>query len=286
LLVAMIGATGTNAHLVVPELIRRGTHVRALVRDESRADAARANGAAEVVVADLADPASLRAAMAGVDGVFHINPAFAPAESKMGVAMVEAARAAGVPKFVFSGVIHPSITAMVNHVAKLPVEEALYDSGLDFTVLQPAIFMQNLGNSWPDIVAHNRIAMPYSVRSRTCWVDYRDVAEVAAIAMTGEQLNYGTFELCARGMVDRLEMAKMLSDVLGRPIAAEEIPLDEWALRIPEGPMRDGLTRMMSHYDRYGLSGGNATVLSAILGREPRTLVDYFRELAAQKDRQ
>ena len=123
----------------------------------------------------------------------------------MGVAMVDAARAAGVRKFVFSGVIHPSISAMTNHAAaKLPVEEALYSSELDFTVLQPARFMQNFERSWNDIVEHDRLAQPYSLSAKMCSVDYRDVAEVAAMAMTGDELSYGTFELSAPGMQDSL----------------------------------------------------------------------------------
>jgi hypothetical protein len=42
------------------------------------------------------------------------------------------------------------------------------------------------------------------------------------------------------------------------------------------------MRRMMAHYDRHGLPGGNPLVLRAILGREPRSLKDYFRELAAR----
>jgi len=94
--------------------------------------------------------------------------------------MVDAARAAGVRKFVFSGVIHPSISAMVNHRAKVPVAEALYTSGMAFTVLQPAAFMQNIERTWDEIVAHGRLAMPYSASSKMCWVDYRDVAAAAS----------------------------------------------------------------------------------------------------------
>jgi len=37
---------------------------------------------------------------------------------------------------------------------------------------------------------------------------------------------------------------------------------------------------MMAHYDQHGFAGGNGLVLAAILGREPRTLLNYFRELA------
>jgi uncharacterized protein YbjT (DUF2867 family) len=281
--VLMVGATGRHAHWVLRELTQRDVSVRALVRTRQRADVARQNGATEVAFGDLTEPASLRDALAGMDGVFHIGPAHTADEAEMGVAMVNAARAAGVRKFVFSGVIHPSISAMTNHAAaKLPVEEALYSSELDFTVLQPARFMQNFERSWDDVVEHDRLAQPYSLSAKMCSVDYRDVAEVAAIAMTGDELSYGTFELCAPGMQDGHETAEIISEVLGRPIAAVQIPLDQFASQLPEGPFRDGMSRMMAHYDKHGLPGGNPLVLRSILGREPQSLTDYFRELASR----
>ena len=42
------------------------------------------------------------------------------------------------------------------------------------------------------------------------------------------------------------------------------------------------MSKMIAHYDRYGLPGGNPLVLRAILGREPRTLSKYLHELASQ----
>jgi uncharacterized protein YbjT (DUF2867 family) len=281
--VLMVGATGQHARWVLRALSDRGVAVRALVRNDERAKVARDNGADETVIGDLTEPASLAAAVAGVDGVFHIGPAHTANEADMGLAMVDAARAAGVRKFVFSGVIHPSISAMTNHAAaKLPVEDALYSSELDFTVLQPARFMQNFQRSWSDIVEHGRLAQPHSPTVKMCSVDYRDVAEVAALALTGDELSYGTFELCAPGNQDSHEVAATVSEVLGRRITAVQTPLDEFAAQLPEGPFRDGMTRMMSHYDRHGLPGGNPLVLRAILRREPRTLTDYFRELASR----
>ena len=280
--VLMVGATGRHARWVLRELKNRGVAVRALVRNEERAQVALDRGADEVAIGDLTEPAGLPDAVAGMDGVFHIGPAHAAEEAEMGLAMVDAARAAGVRKFVFSGVIHPSISAMTNHAAKLPVEEALYSSDLDFTVLQPARFMQNFERSWNDIIEHDRLAQPYSLSSKMCSVDYRDVAEVAAMAMTGDELSYGTFELCAPGMLDSYQTAAILSEVLGRRIAAVQVPLDEFASTLPEGPFRDGMRRMMAHYDRHGLPGGNALVLRAILGREPRSLKNYFQELASR----
>lgn len=283
--VLMVGATGQYASPVLPELKQRGVIVRALVRDERKSDAARQQGAEETAIADLNDSDSLRAAATDVDGVFHINPAFTPNEAELGVAMVEAAKAAGVQKFVFSGAIHPSISKMSNHAAKRPVEEALYESGIEFTVLQPTMFMQTLDNGWNAAIAQGRFSLPYSKAAKASYVDYRDVAEVAALALTGDRLGYGTFELCAPGMVNRLKLAAMMSEAIGRTIEAGEPSFDEWAqaAHIPEGSRREGMRMMYADYDQYGFPGGNALVLQAILEREPRTLRQYIQELANRK---
>lgn len=283
--VLMVGATGKYANLVLPELKQRGVTVRALVRDERKLAAARQQGAEEIAIADLNDPDSLRAAASGVDGVFHINPAFAPNEAELGVAMVEAAKASGVRKFVFSGAIHPSISKMSNHAAKRPVEEALYESGMEFTVLQPTMFMQILDNGWKEVLEQRRFSLPYSKHAKVSYVDYRDVAEVAALALAGDQLGYGTFELCAPGMVNRVELAAMISEAIGHPVEAGEPTFDEWAqaAHLPEGSRREGMRTMYADYDQYGFPGGNALVLRSILGREPRTLRQYIQELTSRK---
>ena len=281
--VLMVGATGKYASLVVPELKQRGVTVRALVRNKDKIDAARQQGADETAIGDLSNMESLRAAASGVDGVFHINPAFAPNEAKLGVAMVEAAKTSGVQKFVFSGVYHPSLSKLSNHAAKRPVEEAMYESGMEFTVLQPAMFMQNFAAGWDAVIRQGRFSLPYSKLKKACYVDYRDVATVAAMALTGDELSYGTFELCAPGMVNRVELVAMISEAIGRTIEAGESPFDEWAdAQIPDG-LRENLRVMYADYDQYGFPGGNAIVLRTILGREPRTLRQYIQELANRK---
>ena len=282
--VLMVGANGKFAGMVLPELTRRGVVVRALLRNQKDTQSVKEGGAEEVAIGDLNEPKSLKSALDGVDGVFHIGPAFAPNEAEMGVAMVEAANAAGVRKFVFSGVIHPTHTSLPNHAAKIRVEEALYTSGMDYTVLQPAMFMQNLQGSWKQAVETGQFALPFSRHARTCYVDYRDVAECAGMAFTDDRLSNGTFELSSCGMVTRVEIAAIMSEVLGELITAAEVPFEKWAdaARIPPGPVREGLERMYAEYDRYGFSGGNALVLQAILGHQPRPLRRYIQELAQE----
>jgi uncharacterized protein YbjT (DUF2867 family) len=281
--VLMIGATGRFAGHVLPQLIKRGVWVRALVRSREAERIARDRGADETVIGDLEDTRCLISAAVGADGVFHIGPAFHPRESAMGVTMVNAAKAAGVRKFVYSGVIHSSLSSLTNHAAKRPVEEALYESGMTFTVLQPASFMQNIQLEWQRILTTGEFALPYSPRAKVCYVDYRDVAEAAAIAFVSDRLDNGTFELSAPGMFSRIQVAGMISDALGRRVEAARVDFDEWADRsgVPEGPRRRGMQRLYANYDQYGFHGGNALTLRSVLGREPASLRQFLRELAS-----
>ncbi len=285
--VLMVGASGKYARYVLPELKKHGATVRALVTGSDKKTQVMAQGADEAVVGDLNDEQSLRIAAEGVDGVFHINPAFLPNEAELGVAMVNAAIAAGVAKFTFSSVIHPSISKMRNHSGKRPVEEALFESGLAFTVLQPTMFMQTIANGWREVTEKSTFSLPYPNSKQASYVDYRDVAEAAAIALTSDRLDYGTFELSAPGMVDRVQLTEIMSEVLGRPIRPVEITFDEWVKQanIPPGSFRDGMERMYADYGQYGFPGGNALVLRTILNREPRSLKDFFVEQNDQNGR-
>jgi uncharacterized protein YbjT (DUF2867 family) len=277
-----IGAVGEFAGLVVPALAGRGARVRGLVRDAAQGDAARARGAAEIAIGDLRDRASVDAALRGVDAVFYIAPAFMADEAEVGTVVVNAARRAGVRRVVFSSVIHPILGALVNHAAKAPVEEAIVESGMEYAFLHPALFMQNLAGSWPTVVESGVFAEPWSAETRFSRVDYRDVAEVAALALTEDRLTYGTYELCAEGHLNRHDVAALMGEALGWEIAAGTLDPDKPAGDAPRGGASPPppLRAMFAWYDRHGLLG-NALTLRAILGREPRTLRAYIEELAA-----
>ena len=193
--ILVIGATGSFAGLVEPELKNRGVTVRALVRADDRVPEALRRADA-VVIGDLRSPATLRAATQGADGVFHMNPAFAPGEAEMGVAMVQAV-----------------------------------ESGMDNTIVQPAMFMQMLEGLWSEAVRTGEITVAYSNSARVCYVDDRDVAEEVALAFTDDAPSCGTFELPATGMFNRVQLAALISDALaalisdalGRTIRAGEM---------------------------------------------------------------
>ncbi|SDT68262.1 Uncharacterized conserved protein YbjT, contains NAD(P)-binding and DUF2867 domains [Mucilaginibacter mallensis] len=277
--ILMIGATGKFAGLVLPQLKKHGHQVTALVQDGNKGKQTLENGADEFVTGDLYDPVTLKNAATGIEGVFHIIPAF-NREVEAGLNMVKAAQEAGVTKFVFSSVYHTSLS-LANHAEKRPTEEALYRSNMDYTILQPAMYMQMLQQSWQAAKQSGEIMMPYSKDSKMAYVDYRDVAEAAALAMTDTRLSYGTFELASPGMFSRVDLAELMSKKSGKTIVAKDMPVDEWAkeVKIPPGELREGLITMNKEYDQYGFSGGNALVLETILGRHAHTVPQFINEL-------
>lgn len=279
--VLTLGAAGESAGLVTRALAARGVEVRGLVRSAERAQQARLNGAVETVVADLGDRAALIRALQGTDAVFHVVPAFLPDEAAAGPVLVDAAVRAGVRRIVFSSVYHPSLMDLSNHRDKQPVEQAIYDSGLEFTILQPAMFMAQLTGYLAGAGQQGVITGPYSPESKMAYVDYRDVAEAAAAAFTTDRLVGGTFELAGPGEFSREDIAHEFSALLGRPVRAEGAEPTHLDPRLPEH-LSVGLRRMLSHYQVAGMRGGNSLVLETILGRPATSVPDYLRELVAQ----
>ena len=283
--VLVVGAAGGFAGLVVSTLAAKGFVVRGLVRDETAALRARQNGASEISIGDLRDLKSLDTAVEAVDGVFHIGPAFAHDEAILGLNMISAARRAGVKKFVFSSVIQPTYTKLSNHASKIPVEEAIFESGLEYTILRPTNLFQNLAPAWPGVVATGTFGEPFPKTARVARVDYRDVAEAVAIAFEGSRLSYGAFDLCADGSPNREDIVAIMSDVLGRPIEATEPTFDEWAKRakLPYNHEQLEVMRQIQHH--YGAHGsqGNSLTLRAILERQPRSLQRFIEELASDR---
>jgi uncharacterized protein YbjT (DUF2867 family) len=270
-----IGAAGPSASLVVPELLKRNVSVRAFVHKQEDQPMVRKRGVTDIVVGELSDATAVAKAVEGIDAVFYIAPAALENEAEVGKQFVTAAKRAGVRRVVFSSVIHPVLSELVNHADKAPVEEALLDSGMEYVLLQPAMFFQNFIGAWAKMKQSGVYGEPWSTETRFTRVDYRDVAEVAAMALTEDRLLYGTFELCAEGNLNRHDLAALMSEVLGKQVKPIKIEVPTEANTPPK------LTRMFDWYDKHALLG-NSTTLRAILGREPRTLRSFFEELNTQ----
>ena len=283
--ILVFGAGGTFARHIAPALMARGARVRGVVHNDAGEDVARSCGVDDIVRADLHDEHSLRRVLAGIDRLFYIAPKFLADEEKTGARLVRLAAEAGVERFVFSGVIYPFLGDMINHWAKNGVQEALVKSGMAYTILQPTNLMQSIGAFfWHKTLETGSYVEPWGQDKPLAWVDYRDVAEVAAMALLDDELKNAVFELSSAGMITRDDMVRLMSEALGREITTRTIPIEEWdGGNVAHDPaMHKAFLNFARFYDEHGLPGGNDLVLRSLLRREPRTISSYIKELSAQ----
>ncbi|MBI3160822.1 MAG: NmrA family NAD(P)-binding protein [Chloroflexi bacterium] len=278
-MILVTGAGGKTGRALLAALAGRGLPARAFVRSAEQAASAHAAGAVETVTGDLMNPGNLARACAGCNQLYLICPNMHPAEESIGRAVIRAAQAAGVQKFVYHSVLHPQLEAMPHHWSKLRVEALVFESSLPFAILQPCAYMQNTLSQVEAIAAAGFMEVPYNLETRHSLVDLADVAAAAAEILASGAYTDGIYELAGPQALNQHDIAAALSAALGRPIAARQLPPKTWAARNPGLPeyARASLLAMFRHYDRHGLRGSPA-VLAAILGRPPAT----FAQAAAR----
>ncbi|TIX83900.1 MAG: NAD-dependent epimerase/dehydratase family protein [Mesorhizobium sp.] len=284
--VLVTGATGRTGRAVIAALAERGARVRATTRSRAGEDGLHAAGAHEIALADLGDRSSLEDAVSGIARLYHIGPRFNDREVAFGANIIAAARNAGLRHFVLHSVFHSQCRTMIHHRQKLELEEMLIESGLPYTILQPAMYMQNIALEWARIEAEGIYERPYRTDLSMAMIDLADLADAAATVLTSASYIGGTYELVGREPLSHAGMAKILSGLLGKPIRAARYAPAEWRRR-NTGRFPDDYLRiyeaMCRHYDRFGLPGGNPAVASMILGREPASFEDFARRFVAER---
>lgn len=278
--ILVTGAAGKTGQAVMQALVERDTAVpHALVRRPEQMEAARQAGAASVTVGDMRDTAVWRTATQQIDALYHICPNMHPAEVDIGRMAIEAAQVNGVGHFVYHSVLHPQVEAMPHHWHKLRVEEMLFASGLDFTILQPAAYMQNVLAGWQSIMAEGIYRVPYPVETPFTLLDLADVARVAAMVLTEPGHRGAIYELAGTEILTPAAMAVVLAEVMGRAVTAVFQPLDEWQTQAQAAGLDPyavvTLRQMFAYYARHGF-WGNGNVLRWLLGREPTTFAQWF----------
>ena len=277
-MILVTSSAGLTGRTIIRGLATAGHPVRALIRRAEQEAAVRAVGAREVAVADLLDPSAVARATAGVAGVYHICPRMSKDEVAIGEAMIGAAEKAGVRHFVFHSAIHSLLADLPHHGNKLEVEKALVESALDYTILQPARYMQNVLAEWTSITERGVYHVPYSVDAVMCLVDLEDVAAAAAL-VTGNPVHFGaTYGLHGADVLSAADEARIIGASLGRAVVARQLPLDEWrraAEKIRTPSQIELMLKMFAYYDRHGLRPGNPGILAWLLGRRPTTYTEF-----------
>jgi len=278
-MIVITGAGGKTGRAVVRALAKLGEPVRALIRRPEQSEPLRALGALETVVGDLSDSASLAAVMEGAGACYHICPNVHPDEIAIGAGVIEAATLAGTERMIFHSVLHPQTRAMPHHWAKLQVEEKLFESNLDFVILQPCAYMQNIEAQWESISESGIYSVPYGLSTRISIVDLEDVAQIAALALTEPDHAGATYEICGPEALSQIEVAEILSVRIGRPVEPVVEPIEKWIERARGAGLAETavstLSQMFRYYDLHGF-WGSPRAAETLLQRPPASFEQYL----------
>jgi uncharacterized protein YbjT (DUF2867 family) len=278
-MILVTGAAGKTGNAVIKALVACGESVHAFVHREAHSASMRTLGASRVSVGSLDDVEAIAHAAAGVRAVYHICPNVSPFELPFGRAVLTGMTRVGVHRIIYHSVLHPQVEAMPHHWEKMRVEEMLFASDCDVTILQPTAYMQNLLVTWPSIVTNGTYRVPYPASTRISLVDLDDVGAAAAAVATNDDHIGATYELVGTAALSQGEVANVIGQVLGKPIAVEEETADVWSVRTRNAGMgdyqRDALLRMFRYYGEHGLVG-NSNELKWLLGRAPTPLATFI----------
>ena len=230
--ILVTGATGTQGGAVARELLERGYVVRGLTRNLSseRAQAMTALGA-NMVRGDFDDIESLVAAMDGAHGVFAMTDFWEHGydkEVEHGKNLVDAARAAGVRHFVYTSVASADDNTGIPHFdSKAEVEAYLTRSGLDYSVLRPVEFMENVRWAHDTILAGSYPDPREPDRSHQ-WVASRDIGFFVGEAFDDpEEWSGKTLEIAGDELTIG-EYVELLKRVTGVDVTFQQVPWDAY----------------------------------------------------------
>lgn len=281
--VLVTGSHGRTGKPIVKALSDKGAYVVAFVRDQAQESEMRALGARAIAVGDMDDPTTIAPALQGCDAIVHIGPPMHPDEKTMTSHFIEAAKTAGVSKFVYYSVMHPLRRDVRHHSLKLDTEEYLIESGLPYSIVQPMRYMQHLEPIWKRVMEEGIHAMPFNTHVKFNVVDLLDLAEATANVTLDDGWLYGTYELAGPDALSQDDMARVISEVTGKEVRAAPVPIAKMQEKARASGASDDrvaqMTIMNEHYDAYGFLG-NSRILELILGRAPTSFADYVKRLS------
>jgi uncharacterized protein YbjT (DUF2867 family) len=282
-MILVVGATGNIGGEVAQLLAAKGLPLRVLARDVAKASAQFGEGV-EVVQGDLRDPASLPAALDGVEKVFLVT-AMALDQVAMKNALIDAAAEAGVKHIVMSTGIGAAPDAPVQfgrwHGES---QERAKQSGMDWTFVQPTFFMQNFLMSAPTLVDHGAFYLPLGESSPVSWVDARDIAAVAATALSEPGHAGRAYTLTGPEAVSCEQIAETMGEVFDKPVRYVPVSSEQAAASMLEMGMPEPLVEAMNELYALGPPGYLADVAPTVAdvtgrpARDIRTFLTDYRQ--------
>ena len=275
--ILVTGATGRVGGSVLSQLLDKGVAVHALVRDPGRAVLP---DGVEAVRGDLADPAGLGPALAGVDSVFLVWPTIAADHAAPAAIAAIARHARRVVYLSANGVSADSTEGILGSHAML--ERLIENSGPEWTFLRPTGFAANTLGWAPQIRADGVVRWVHGA-ARRALIHERDIAAVGALALTEDGHVGARHVLSGPAAISQVEQAHEIGRAIGRPVRFEEVAPELARRGIFAGlpaPVVDGI--LASHAAMVANPEQVTTTVERLTGSPARTFAEWAADHAAE----
>jgi uncharacterized protein YbjT (DUF2867 family) len=272
-MILVTGASGTVGSEVVKALGGSGAKFKAGYRSRPQNVPDRV----ESVAIDFDKPETIGPALRGVETVFLLSNMVDPERN-----VVDGAKRAGVKRIVklsVFGAPQEKFTFAKWHRA---VEKHIEASGIGWTFLRPAGFMQNFFNYSGETIRKDS-AIYASADGPGAHIDARDIGAAAAVVLTRGGHEGKAYELTGPRAFDNKEAARILSEAVGRQIRFVQLPADQYrqgALAMGMPPLYvDALLDLERAYSSGTLTTVTPTVRE-LTGREPIPFEQFAKDYA------
>ena len=273
------GATGMIGSLLADALVDHGVEFTVMLRPGGSGDQIAGKPGVSSTEGDFDDPASLRRALEGVDRAFLLTNSTERTEAQQ-IAFIEAAQAQRVGHVVYLSQLAADQQSPVRFLRYHgAVEAALRDSTVGWTFVRPNLILQALIPFAP-MIAQGALQVPIGDAAVSV-VDARDIAAVAAAALTEDGHVGKTYTVTGSAAVTHAEIATELGDAVGRTVPFERIPPEAFLAALTGAGMpewqAEGLVEDYDHYDRGEASAVSPDV-AQVTGTSPRSLRDFAHD--------
>ena len=281
-MILITGASGSVGREVVREVQKTGVEFCAMFR--SKEEASKAPTGVKTVTADLQDKRSLLSALQGVERVFLVCSPIRELVELEGNA-IDACKEAGVKLIVLNSALGAG-----NYDKSFPswhrkVEDKLKASGIAHVILRPNGFMQNTVTYLAPSIRAQGAFFDAMGNAKTSYVDVRDVAAVAAKALTEEGHAGKIYELNGPEAITQDDLAKRIAAKAGREVKHVNIPCEAHQKAMLDLGMPEWQVNALIELQDYYVSGRAASVdgvTAKLLGRPARTMDAFLAEYAAE----